>query len=89
MKIQQVLGYIYQVKQDTVILYIFHIQAIIIVAYGYWLASPSASNEFRVVCVLCRGNVGYDSYNFTYSNYNGAARPIVRLPSDILEENES
>ena len=50
--------------------------------YGYWLASPSAQNDASVIYVACYGSVCYDVYN---SNIYYVARPIVCLPSNILQ----
>ena len=49
--------------------------------YGYWLASPSAYYTSFVMYVGCSGLVDYSNYG----NLRYAARPIVCLPSDILE----
>ena len=47
---------------------------------GYWLASPSYEGPRVMVDVWCGGCVGNDDYNF-----NCACRPIICLPSDIIE----
>ena len=50
--------------------------------YGYWLASPSASDTDCVVYVDCDGNV-----NRYYYGYSGiGVRPVVSLPSNIIGE---
>ena len=49
---------------------------------GYWLASPSASADRRVMAVDCLGYV-----SSTYSdNYGYAFRPVVCLPSSIVNQ---
>ncbi len=51
--------------------------------YGYWLASPSSSSTYSVM------NVNYDACLNSY-DYDKTAlvfRPLVRLPSSILEQN--
>ena len=50
--------------------------------YGYWLASPSATYESYVMNVSDNGNV----HNIYYSRRYYSARPLVRVPSDILEK---
>ena len=48
--------------------------------YGYWLASPSASNTSSVLYVFCGSGVANQPYN-----YNAVAvRPIVCLKSETL-----
>ena len=49
--------------------------------YGYWLASPSANIGSYVMFVYYSGYVYYDRS----SSYNYSARPLVCLPSNILE----
>ena len=49
--------------------------------YGYWLASPSAWSAGYVMIVYCNGGVGND----ICSGHNYSARPLVCLPSNILE----
>ena len=49
--------------------------------YGYWLASPSAGNESRVMGVYYYGDVYFDDYN----GGSLAFRPVVSLPSNILK----
>ena len=49
--------------------------------YGYWIASPSADGTSSVMIVHCSGYVAYYSYN----DYSDSARPLVCLPSNILE----
>ena len=49
--------------------------------YGYWLASPSASYDYRVMNVSYYGHVS----NYGCSNLSYAARPVVCLPSNILQ----
>ena len=49
--------------------------------YGYWLASPSAYRGGAVMFVNSIGQVYYGGYS--YSVYS--ARPLVCLPSNILE----
>ena len=48
-------------------------------AYGYWLASPSAYINGRVMTVGFNGTIGY---NYYASNYDGF-RPLVCLKSNI------
>ena len=48
--------------------------------YGYWLASPSAYASY-VMFVACYGGVGASNYCLD----NLSARPLVCLPSNILE----
>ena len=48
--------------------------------FGYWLASPSAYNVYSVMYVSYGGFVRSDNYNG-----DGAARPVVCLPSNILQ----
>ncbi len=52
--------------------------------YGYWLTSPSAGYYSGVMLVYCRGYVGY--YGYLYSNPYMAARPLVSLPSTIINQ---
>ncbi|MBR2785960.1 MAG: Ig-like domain-containing protein, partial [Clostridia bacterium] len=51
--------------------------------WGYWLASPYSGFSRGVMCV------SYDGYVNTASYYSTAMalRPLVRLPSSILEQN--
>lgn len=49
--------------------------------YGYLLASPSADSTLDVMNVYCNGNVSSNTYDYT----NRAFRPIVCLPSSVLE----
>ena len=49
--------------------------------YGYWLASPSANHDGAVMHVYCDGRVDGSSY----SSNAYAARPVVCLPSNILQ----
>lgn len=48
-------------------------------AYGYWLASASASSTDNVLYVHCNGNVGSINYNST----NRGLRPVVILDSSV------
>ncbi|MBQ3414489.1 MAG: Ig-like domain-containing protein [Clostridia bacterium] len=48
---------------------------------GYWLASPSAYDSDRLICIYFSGQVSYTSYGTT----DCAFRPIVCLPTSILE----
>ena len=55
-------------------------------AYAYWVSSPSASNTYNVMGVLCRGDV---SYLYCTNSLYGF-RPVVCLKSGIsLKEVES
>lgn len=49
--------------------------------WGYWLASPSANGTFNVMRVHCNGYV----FNDYCSTANYAFRPLVCLPSGVLE----
>lgn len=48
---------------------------------GFWLASPSAFNTYSVMYVYYSGSVNIYNYNY----YFYSARPLVCLPSNILE----
>ena len=48
---------------------------------GYWLDSPSAYLTYNVMFVSCGGGVNGYSYNSTIF----AFRPVVCLPSNILQ----
>ena len=48
--------------------------------YGYWLASPSAGNCGSSVCIVSSGNVSNSSFNAA----NECARPVISLPSSIV-----
>lgn len=50
--------------------------------YGYWLASPSARYDDTVMNVYCGGYVTNNDYNS--SNY--AFRPVVCLPSSVVNQ---
>ena len=54
-------------------------------AYVYWLASPSADDPNRVMCVYCSGGVS----NNYYDRYNLGFRPLVCLKSDVTLEKVS
>ena len=56
-------------------------QSAIDTCYGYWLASPSADDDYLVMDVSCDGYVYLDDYIGSYD----AARPVVCLPSNILQ----
>ena len=56
-------------------------QDIVDMCYGYWLASPSANYVDDMMYVHCNGSVINSGYNL----YNAAVRPVVSLPSDILQ----
>lgn len=49
--------------------------------YGYWLASPSATFDYGVMVVYFHGNVSDGGCD----NLSIAARPVVCLPSNILQ----
>jgi uncharacterized repeat protein (TIGR02543 family) len=51
---------------------------------GYWLASKFKNDDSYVMLVDCRGNFGANSYNLTYR----AVRPVIRVPSELLELNK-
>ena len=53
-------------------------------AYGYWLASPSAYINGRVMTVGFNGTIGY---NYYASNYDGF-RPLVCLKSNTIIKNK-
>ena len=61
-------------------LYYPHKSAVDNNCYGYWLASPSAYNEGYVMYVNFSGEV-----NNYFSGHSIAARPVVCLPSNILQ----
>jgi len=50
--------------------------------YGYWLASPSATYDYRVVYVSCDGHV----YGSNYYDDFYAFRPVVCLPSNVVNQ---
>lgn len=50
-------------------------------AVGYWLASPSAHSESSVVAIRRDGGLNSGTYDYT----SLAFRPIICLPSSILE----
>ncbi|MBQ3416131.1 MAG: hypothetical protein IJH39_12520, partial [Clostridia bacterium] len=50
--------------------------------YGYWLASPSASSAYHVMFVDYDGGV----YGGSYGNARRAFRPVVCLPSSIVNQ---
>ena len=51
-------------------------------SWGYWLASPSAAQNGNVMSIYYDGVVSFDKYSVTYY----AFRPIICLPSNILEQ---
>ncbi|MCR5147279.1 MAG: hypothetical protein K6B70_08105, partial [Clostridia bacterium] len=51
---------------------------------GYWLASYYNQDSFHVMMIYNIGSLNDGSYNYAY----GAFRPVIKIPSSILEMNE-
>ena len=56
-------------------------QEVVDKCYAYWLASPSADHVNYVMTVYYYGRVNY----YGYGNYGVAFRPVVSLPTNILQ----
>ena len=56
--------------------------------YGYWLASPSASNENNIMRVCYDGNVDsiYWSGSTMYGPRVSSFRPIIKLPTRVVSQ---